>query len=100
MKLLLVRVCLLTVLTFFCCLHSFAQCGVPTYQFGTTTALNHSVINLPCGQTCTDIKYQTPHIKSTDNYTVSSIAYNPFTYVTSVPGLTVVCATTCSNQDD
>jgi hypothetical protein len=68
---------------------SFSQSCVPTN-------LNGTVINLPCGVNCGQIKYKVPHLKSTDDYTVSSIAYNPNAYTTSAPALTLSCA----NQDD
>ncbi len=72
--------------------HTAAQpCGVPTYQFGGTTNFNQTVINLPCGQNCTDIKFQVPHIKETSDYLFNSIPYNPYPYVvaggTEDPGL-------------
>jgi hypothetical protein len=45
------------------------------------TGLNGAVINLPCNQTClTPLKI--PHLKKPSDYTVSSITYAPFDYVT------------------
>ena len=53
-------------------------------------------INLPCNTLCTAFTAQIPEIKSTENYTVASIPYNPYPYVTTAPALSL----TCSNQDD
>src|SRR5437868_7339726 len=61
---------------------SFGQSGIPTYQFGSCNAFNQSVMNLPCGQTCFDIKLQAPHIKQTSDYLLSSICYNPYPWIT------------------
>jgi gliding motility-associated-like protein len=83
MKSLFARLFLLTGFFLFLQNVSLAQCGVPTYQYGTTSPFNQTVINLSCGQNCTDIKLQTPHIKTTSDYTISTIGYNPFPYVTA-----------------
>jgi len=83
MKLLIVRLFLLTGLVAFLQNISFAQNGIPTYQFGNTcNAFNHTIINLPCGQNCTNINFQVPHIKQTSDYEVSSICYTPYQYST------------------
>lgn len=61
------------------------------------TGLNGTVINLPCGVNCTSLKVQVPHLKSTEDYSVVSIPYNPYPYVTSAPGLVY---TPCPDQQD
>ena len=50
-----------------------AQSCIPTNINGTT-------INLLCNQTCTTMVFQVPHLKSTDDYTVSSIPYAAYPY--------------------
>lgn len=53
-------------------------------------------INLPCTVTCTNFTAHIPEKRSTENYTVGSIPYTPYPYVTAAPALTLACA----NQDD
>ena len=53
-------------------------------------------INLPCNTLCTPFTAKVPEIKSTETYTVASIPYNPYPYVTTAPALTLACG----NQDD
>lgn len=53
-------------------------------------------INLPCAVNCTPFTATVPEIRSTENYTVASIPYNPYPYTTAAPALTLPCA----NQDD
>lgn len=60
---------------------SYAQNCIPTNISG-------AVINRPCGQLCAPIDFQIPHIKGTDDYTVSSIPYNAYPYVNAT-GTTV-----------
>src|SRR5258705_9189871 len=83
MKSLMVRLWLLTALIAILPCITYSQSGIPTYQFGSCASFNQSIINLPCGQTCFDIKLQAPHIKQTSDYLVSSTCYNPFPYVTA-----------------
>ena len=61
---------------------SFAQSSVPTSQFGGCTPFNQTVYNLPCGQTCLDIKLQAPHLKQTSDYELTPICYTPYQYST------------------
>ncbi|RYE13649.1 MAG: hypothetical protein EOP51_29405, partial [Sphingobacteriales bacterium] len=56
---------------------SQAQSCVPTN-------LNGTVIQLSCGNPCAAISVQVPHLKSTSDYALTAIPYNPFQYV--VPG--------------
>ena len=44
------------------------------------TNLNHSVVNLSCNQVCTDLTFQIPHVKGTDDYAVTSIPFAPYAY--------------------
>lgn len=50
-----------------------AQSCVPTNINGTN-------INLLCNQVCTTLVFKVPHLKSTDDYTVSAIPYAAFPY--------------------
>ncbi|HUR65606.1 MAG TPA: hypothetical protein VMZ03_04580, partial [Chitinophagaceae bacterium] len=51
-----------------------AQNCIPTGIGGT--------YNLSCNQVCSTLVFQVPHIKSTDNYTLVSVPYTPYPYVT------------------
>jgi hypothetical protein len=48
-----------------------------------STGVNGTVINLPCGVNCTPMNFKVPHLKSTSDYNIVSIPYNPFPYITS-----------------
>jgi gliding motility-associated-like protein len=61
------------------------------------TGLNGTVINLPCNQNCVNVPVRIPHLKSTDTYSVVSVPYAPFPYVSAAPALTVPG---CASQDD
>jgi gliding motility-associated-like protein len=61
---------------------SFAQSSIPTFQVGGCTPFNRTIYNLPCGQTCVDIKLQTPHIKQTSDYEITSVCYSAYQYST------------------
>ncbi|MBS1743321.1 MAG: gliding motility-associated C-terminal domain-containing protein [Bacteroidetes bacterium] len=47
------------------------------------TGINGSSVNLSCTQTCTNILFQVPHIKSTENYAVTSIPFQPYAWTTT-----------------
>lgn len=47
------------------------------------TAINGTTINLACNQVCQSLPFQVPHMKSTVNYSVVSIPYAPYPYVTA-----------------
>ncbi len=49
---------------------------------GNFTGINKTVINLPCSQSCTNLNFQVPHLKSDDDYQVVSIPYTPYAYTT------------------
>jgi gliding motility-associated-like protein len=46
------------------------------------TNINGSVINLACNQVCSTLVFQVPHIKSTSDYVLSSIPFNPLPWTT------------------
>ncbi|HEY6504022.1 MAG TPA: gliding motility-associated C-terminal domain-containing protein, partial [Chitinophagaceae bacterium] len=47
------------------------------------TGLNGTVIDLPCNQNCVNVPVRIPHLKSTSDYTLNTIAYTPYPYVTT-----------------
>lgn len=46
------------------------------------TNINGTVINLSCNQVCSTLVFQVPHLKSTEDYSLVNIAYNPYPYTT------------------
>src|SRR5687768_8539565 len=46
------------------------------------TNINGTTITLPCNQLCQSLVFQIPHLKSSSNYVLNSIAYEPYAYVT------------------
>ena len=44
------------------------------------TNLNGSTIVISCNAPCSDIRFQVPHLKTTEDYVVNSIPYNAFAY--------------------
>jgi gliding motility-associated-like protein len=67
--------------------------GMILAQTCVSTGINGSVINLSCNQTCSDLNFQIPHLKSTTSYTLNTIPYTPYPY-TSATGteLTILYA--------
>jgi len=55
----------------------FGQSCVPTN-------INGTIINLSCNQTCSTLTFRVPHLKSSSDYTLTTIPYNPYPY--STPG--------------
>jgi gliding motility-associated-like protein len=47
------------------------------------TDINGTVVNIDCNKTCANLLFKIPHLKSTDDYIVTSIPYKPFQYVTA-----------------
>jgi gliding motility-associated-like protein len=47
------------------------------------TGLNNTSISSSCNQACRDLSFQIPDIRSTSDYKVLSIPYNPYPYVTA-----------------
>lgn len=70
------RVRLLSLLLFcFWCKNMNAQSNcVPTNN-------NNAIFNFSCGINCDTVSLQVPHLKSTGDYSVVTIPYNPFPYV-------------------
>ncbi len=56
--------------------------GILQAQSCTTNNIDGTVINIACPQACTNLGFQVPHIKESDEYIVSTIPYIPFPYVT------------------
>jgi len=46
------------------------------------SSINGTVINYSCGINCSDINLQVPDLKTTSNYLVTTIPYNPYPYTT------------------
>ncbi len=55
---------------------AIAQSGVPTN-------INGTIVDLGCTQTCTNLSFKIPHLKSTTDYYVNKIPYTPYQYVTA-----------------
>lgn len=56
---------------------------------------------LPCGLTCITLKVKVPDIRTTEDYSVKSIPYTPYAYITGAAGLTHPCTgSATSAQDD
>lgn len=52
-------------------------------QNGYNTGLNGTTINLSCNQNCLNIPLRVPHLKTSSDYTVAPISYNPYPYITT-----------------
>ena len=79
---------------YFILFNCFATAG--TYAQSCFSSNNNSVINFSCGLNCGNINLQVPDLKTSSDYIVNSINYNPYPFVTAAPALTVPC----SSQDD
>jgi gliding motility-associated-like protein len=55
---------------------------------------------ISCTQPCLSLKARIPNIKSTEDYQVISIPYNPYPYVTAAPPFLHPCLTPVTGQDD
>jgi hypothetical protein len=44
--------------------------------------INGTVINFSCGVNCGSVTFQVPDLRTTSNYLVTTIPYNPYPYVT------------------
>ncbi len=58
----------------FCCVCLYAQ--------ENFTGINDSVINLSCSQSSTALRFRVPHLKSSEDYTVTSIPFRPYDFTT------------------
>lgn len=47
------------------------------------TGLNNTAISSSCSQTCRDLNFQIPDIRSSSTYTVVNIPYNPYPFITA-----------------
>src|SRR5690349_11372951 len=74
------RKSLLLTFTFFLLqLTVFSQSCVPTN-------LNNTVVPLSCNSPCINLSFKVPHLKSTGDYAVTTIPYNPFQWVVATGG--------------
>ena len=48
--------------------------------------LNGSVRTISCAQTCTNLNFKVPHLKSTGDYILSTIPYSPFPFIVATGG--------------
>jgi gliding motility-associated-like protein len=53
-----------------------------TYAQSCVSANNNSIINFSCGLTCGDVNLQVPDLRTTSNYAVTTIPYNPYPFTT------------------
>ncbi len=69
-------------LLFFLLLGAISVLPIQTEAQSTSfTNINGTVINLYCGQTCTNLSFLIPHLKSTEDYAVTSTPYQPFAFI-------------------
>lgn len=59
----------------------FFLSGISSAQDCLPTGINGATINFVCNQTCSDIGFQIPHLKSTSDYSVIDAGYNPYPYL-------------------
>jgi gliding motility-associated-like protein len=57
--------------------------GTLSAQNCIPTSINDTTINLACNQVCPTLKFQIPHIKGTSDYTVVSVPYTPYPYLSA-----------------
>ncbi|MBL7723055.1 MAG: hypothetical protein JNK27_02855, partial [Chitinophagaceae bacterium] len=74
------RITLLRTLTVLGCL--FILSGRISAQNCNRSTINGTTINLLCNQICTTLVFQVPHLKSTSDYIIRPITYNPYAYST------------------
>jgi gliding motility-associated-like protein len=77
------------------CLFVFCSAAC-IYGQDCRTSNSNTIINFSCGVTCGPINFSVPDIRTTSDYTVNAIPYNPYSYVTSASPAIVPCA----SQDD
>ena len=51
-----------------------------TYSQSCISSNNNKVINFSCGLNCSNINLQVPDLRTTSNYAVATIPYNPYPY--------------------
>jgi gliding motility-associated-like protein len=57
-------------------------CCVSLHAQQNFTGINDSVINLACGQNCAALNFKVPHLKTSEDYTVTTIPYKPYAFTT------------------
>ncbi len=45
--------------------------------------ISPNVYNIPCGSNCTNISFKVPNYKTTEDYTLKTIPYQPFAFITA-----------------
>ena len=53
-----------------------------TYSQSCVSTNNNTIINFSCGLTCGNVNLRVPDLRTTSNYAVTTIPYNPFPYTT------------------
>ena len=53
-----------------------------TYSQSCVSSNNNTIINFSCGLNCGDVTLRVPDLRTTSNYTVTTIPYNPYPYTT------------------
>jgi hypothetical protein len=53
-----------------------------TYAQSCVSTNNNTVINFSCGLNCGNVNLQVPDLRTTSNYAVTTIPYNPYPYTT------------------
>src|SRR5687768_16646858 len=62
---------------------SFFFSSIMIFSQNCLSPLNGAVVNFTCNQTCSTVVFQIPHLKSSSDYSLISIPYNPYPFVTS-----------------
>jgi len=53
-----------------------------TYSQSCVSTNNNTIINFSCGLTCGNVNLRVPDLRTTSNYAVTTIPYNPYPYTT------------------
>jgi len=53
-----------------------------TYAQSCVSTNNNTIINFSCGLTCGNVNLRVPDLRTTSNYAVTTIPYNPYPYTT------------------
>ncbi len=76
----------------------FAPLSIKAQSCFNIFAGNDTTIS--CLQPCLDLKARIPDIRSSEDYQVISIPYNPYPYITAAPPFLHPCMTPTTGQDD
>ena len=60
----------------------FLLCGKLNSQSCLNTGLNGTTFNLACNQVCSTFVFQVPHLKSSDDYVLTTIPFSPLAWTT------------------